>query len=659
MPQEPTQTVRLDKDSKKELISALSDIRRSITEASTKPTTVGEKAAAKLAGDPQKGLFSALRESLSERAGEKRTAFKQMMDPVNIVKQLTGGSKLAAVLTAKALGRPQEEIRKEAGLTPLTADEPTPIPTSKDGRDLGGSAADLLKTLNIIAVRVDSIAGVMGAKAKTGEGGRLHDPATGRFLSRESAKQEEAVLNTLREIKDSQQSSYEIEKKLEEDEKNRLKLEEKNAKLAEELRDAARESSLEGKTTGATSPTLMRTALGTDGAVIPTSKKPEGGEGSGLFNTLLQTAGIVGTGALLKKGYTVAKGFGGKILEKVGLKTGAAAAEAGAELAGKAGTTAATKVGTEVAEKAGATAATKVGTEVAEKAGKEGVRETIKKSFAKLAPKKLLGAVGKSIPVLGTALGLGMAIGRLVKGDMVGAGLEAVSGLGSMVTAIPATVASLVRDVYTDVYKIPPEKDPDVERRLPELKQMVEASAAEFLQKKGESAPEQKTPESPTPEVTSPPTPTPASPTPEMPTIPVTPGVPSGEVPVPPPTPTPVSESPIKPKTELSVEEWAQDIKQRQKEMGIKTVEPGTFEPPQAELTSGAPKNGSILDTLSKMLGMAKSESGTSTAGKPAVNNTNIVNNTTPQTILMSGLPQPRSTESTWMRRQQESQPYS
>jgi hypothetical protein len=94
-------------------------------------------------------------------------------------------------------------------------------------------------------------------------------------------------------------------------------------------------------------------------------------------------------------------------------------------------------------------------------------------------------------------------------GDVVGAGLEAVSGIGSFATAIPATVALLAKDVYEDVYGIKPESDPLVGERLglieSETETAVKAEVANKVggeekkggDKKGNAPAETKVPEAP------------------------------------------------------------------------------------------------------------------------------------------------------------------
>lgn len=93
-----------------------------------------------------------------------------------------------------------------------------------------------------------------------------------------------------------------------------------------------------------------------------------------------------------------------------------------------------------------------------------GAGKVSKAVIEKVAGPLVTKAVGKtaikSIPIIGAAAGGLFAIGKLLQGDVVGAGLEAASGLGGPLTAIPAMVASLARDTYMGVFGIAPEQDP-------------------------------------------------------------------------------------------------------------------------------------------------------------------------------------------------------
>lgn len=122
-----------------------------------------------------------------------------------------------------------------------------------------------------------------------------------------------------------------------------------------------------------------------------------------------------------------------------------------------------------------------------QKAAKQVVKKAARDEIKKAARTKLLKSLGKlgakSIPFVGVAVGVGFALERLIEGDIVGAGLEAVGGLGSALTAIPATIAQVVRDTYIDLYQSTPESDDPsvVGERLKEIKEIAEELAKEIL----------------------------------------------------------------------------------------------------------------------------------------------------------------------------------
>lgn len=129
--------------------------------------------------------------------------------------------------------------------------------------------------------------------------------------------------------------------------------------------------------------------------------------------------------------------------------------------------------------------------------GAELTGQALKTAIIKVAgPKigKALATTGiKSIPILGTIAGLGFAASRLMDGDFVGAGLDAVSGLAGPVTAIPAMVASLARDVYSGVFGVQPETDPQFGERMTIVKStvqgLVESQLGKKVQTKDKAAP--------------------------------------------------------------------------------------------------------------------------------------------------------------------------
>lgn len=102
------------------------------------------------------------------------------------------------------------------------------------------------------------------------------------------------------------------------------------------------------------------------------------------------------------------------------------------------------------------------------------VRSSLRRVAGPLIAKSLGRTVLKSIPFIGAAAGLGFALDRLVRGDVVGAGLDLASGLGGPFTALPLMAATIARDSYADVYGVQPEQDPESPKRLVEIKTATE-----------------------------------------------------------------------------------------------------------------------------------------------------------------------------------------
>jgi hypothetical protein len=80
--------------------------------------------------------------------------------------------------------------------------------------------------------------------------------------------------------------------------------------------------------------------------------------------------------------------------------------------------------------------------------GDVALTELLKKTMPVLFRKGLL----KSVPVAGAVIGVAFSIPYLLKGDVPGAGIELVSGIGSLLTAIPATAYQAARDLYSEYY---------------------------------------------------------------------------------------------------------------------------------------------------------------------------------------------------------------
>lgn len=672
MPEPKPQTIKIDKEQKSEILSALSDLKSALKEKeSEKPKTVADKMAARLAEDPKRGIFSALSGALQERGAEKEAAFKKAIDPVNIVRRVTGGSKLASVLTAKALGRSPEEIRAAAGLSPRTEMQPdatTPeqltLPYGSEGRaeDLPspmggvGGLQTITNILSAMAIRVDQIAGAMGAKPKFEKASQRYKVA-GRFVATAPSRAAElgiqqAQEQLLGEKKDPSKNPFDIiaknttrtaeavEQILDTD-KDQLKLFERKEKAEDVASGQAQEDELERQRKQAS---LLRQTQKPE-RVKKEEEEEESGGLMGLIGDVVQTAlaykaikGVLGGG---KRGRRIRQLMGKKFLGKLGLgkvgklaKVGAGAAAAtGAVVAGSSiAKMGAEKTAQEVLEKeAGKGVAKVIGTEAAEKGGQASAKQATKESFkkkiksvvARRIPRAMVSALGKSIPYLGAAIGLGFAVERLVRGDVVGAGLEATSGIGSAVTAVPATVALVAKDTYEEVYGVKPESDPLAEERLAEITDETRKAATEFIYGKAEESTPPAAPETAS-----------VAGTPE-PMSTVEPSA-KGAVIVPEPLSELIPPATPGPSGELNVDEWVQDVQRRQQSLGLKTIQPGEFEPIRRI-------EGKTLDEVSKDTARSKEDSGKGVGVVSPITNT-VVQNSQPTTVVLP-TPDVRSTD--------------
>jgi len=232
--------------------------------------------------------------------------------------------------------------------------------------------------------------------------------------------------------------------------------------------------------------------------LLPTATKEEEEQGGGGFMGLAMNLlssrfpmlrGLRGAGGLLRGGARLGGGLlrggarlGGRLAGLgLGAAAGATATAVASSSADDIAKTATKAIGTETAE-----AATKtLGKKAAETGAKKGISASIKGLIKKKVPSTIGKIVGKGIPGLGWLIGGGFAISRLVKGDVVGAGLELGASAGSLLTSIPLTIVSLTRDVYTESYGTPPEIDSEAAPRLGEIKTGVTEAVDEELEKLG------------------------------------------------------------------------------------------------------------------------------------------------------------------------------
>ena len=461
-------------------------------------------------------LGSATKQKATESLQEKTNQIKEKFDPLNIINSMFGGGGFGSVMTAavgKSMGRNEDDIRKFAKLSPgenKSDDSPSQMPSGGGGENTDTMLTQMLTYVIKIS---DDIRGLRDS-SKNQEG-----------LFKDQLKLDEKQLNLEeKQLDAANESRYEdmFGKKptsVGADGKDKKETKEEKGFLASLLGFASALGMIVsgpfrafaailafalsplralGKMLGGP---LLR-GLGALAAVAAPFAKQigakviDGAKALGAKVAEKVPTLVAGAKAIGSKAVDGAKALGAKVAEKApgiieGVKTmGGKALEGAKSLGGKAMESVGLKAAATVPGALtpfGEVGAKRAAAAGAEAAGKEGVAAMIKKSIAKRVPKAVASAVGKSIPFLGAAIGVGFALSRLMDGDVVGAGLEAVSGIGSFATSIPATVALIAKDIYEDVYGIKPESDPLVGERLGIIQSETEAAVkAEFAGKVGE-----------------------------------------------------------------------------------------------------------------------------------------------------------------------------
>jgi hypothetical protein len=121
------------------------------------------------------------------------------------------------------------------------------------------------------------------------------------------------------------------------------------------------------------------------------------------------------------------------------------------------------------------------GLKSSKKVGGSSIKAAVRKAAGPIIGKALGKTVLKSIPLVGAGIGAAFAVGRLMQGDVVGAGIELTSGVAGPLTAVPALAASVTRDTYASVYGVQPEQDPNFAERYKELKGEIDQMVKEQL----------------------------------------------------------------------------------------------------------------------------------------------------------------------------------
>jgi len=88
-------------------------------------------------------IGSSIKATVSEKSAARAKGFKEKIDPMNIIKFMTGGSKFAAALYGSAMGRSKEDMKYFTG-TPRSAKEMGASSTRIDSLETGNEMVSLL-----------------------------------------------------------------------------------------------------------------------------------------------------------------------------------------------------------------------------------------------------------------------------------------------------------------------------------------------------------------------------------------------------------------------------------------------------------------------------------------------------------------------------------
>jgi hypothetical protein len=450
--------IELGKETKKQILDALKNIKAQIAPTTHRETTAGGVAADILAGGGS--LAGAAKGALSFKAEKAKTAFKKKFDPLNIIHRMTGGSKLATALAGRAMGRSEKSIRTAAGLPGMDTQAPTPATldqTDSPTQVTGGESTNLLQQMSVTLVKIlDKLTNMSGDVEKIREFEkestelaerqaismeRMHDEAA---LERAKIKKKEPTPVTKAGEEKKEPGKSWLETIMGWLKKLGLAALAFAGILSKVLNPFSIFTGLLGRMAGTMGLTAGIKALA--GGVVGAAK--------------------AGGSAILKGGKSIIGGIKG-IAEKVVGGVGKAAAATG-------GTVAAKELGaaSKIAKGAGT---------VAEGAAKIADKGKIAGVLGKLAPKLLKSKAATMIPIVGSAVGLAFAASRLLQGDLIGAGIDAAGALPIPGAAIPSLVASLVRDAYMEIYNADPFTDPLNKERLPSLMTMAKESVSDWL----------------------------------------------------------------------------------------------------------------------------------------------------------------------------------
>jgi hypothetical protein len=515
--------VNLGKETRRDIAGAIRELSRQFREQRDEKKT--RSFADNIAHGIATGgsISGSVKDAVGVSAEKAKDRFKKAIDPVQIVKRLTG-SKLATVLAGKALGRNPTKVRSIADIPePFSPEQqqqdtsPTPYTTPQESPSQVGSEknsgvfADMLKYMGLINLQVASIAKKLGANVgrnAKGQFNKMNAPQEKILADIQnqlilSHTEDKAYQQHDADLEEEQAKSHTEDKAYQQHDAD---LEEEQAKLLRQsdalqkhaLEEAERAQDRAGRQGH---PDESPSQIGRHGLIASMLGKGAGhkDEGSGIFGGLarfgssalgLGGAAAAAGGLALKairhpiKALKSVAGAAGKFLAHP-IETTKAAVSAIKTMAGIAPKAAAAVGGIAPKAAEAITKAPGVVSNVA-KGGKKAIGSLVTKLMPGMMKKYGGKLAGSLVPGIGTLIGAGMTVGSLLKGDWIGAGLNAVGMIPyAGLATIPAAIA---REVYSDVYDgADPFTDPLRAERMPELLASVREQVGNWISGKEQS----------------------------------------------------------------------------------------------------------------------------------------------------------------------------
>ena len=431
----------------------------------TRATTIGDLAYQKYQSGDDTNVVGSYVQAAREKLRARSVAMKERFDPLNLVQKATG-SKILTAAAGRAMGRSSDDVdyfnkKSEEGKKPKGTGGP------RDAREREGKETKTLQTSVLkkqdryydlvlnkktslypkdeLAGKLQELIDMVDKRMPSVRG--MSDQESGRYIPGAPKslsggnRRGGGLVNTVEELAGTASMA---------------------SNTGGFMRSAGRLTGKVGRGLGE----LGKSALGVGGRFL--------GKMGGAGKALLGVGGAAAAGgAALAAGGEMAHLGMAQGLTGAGSEAAGAAAKATEGV----GTKVATKGAEEIAAAGAKTGEKSVGKAIGKKIEKGAIKTLLQKTALKAVPK----LIGKSIPIVGALGGLGFAVGKLLQGDWAGAGIEAASGLGGPITAIPATILGVVNDVYTDLYGVAPGNDPNRGSRFGQLYELGKEVVGGYL----------------------------------------------------------------------------------------------------------------------------------------------------------------------------------